>query len=183
MYWFRKSPHVALIIFIVALSGSVHMAAADTDVVVASGTLDGQLLGKSLFHIGAFWIRVPANTEFYRWLSQGLDHHVVITLTTNVRRFGDEKNLRILSGTLIQETAPAPTPNTTNVVGSLPEGDLPFVHILFLKDEVTGTLGAATFETADFVTASKFNGLDNKHVDIVIQLLGDGPKAVGRGRS
>jgi hypothetical protein len=168
----RNCARAALVVFVfIAPRSTPLLAAADADVVVASGRLDGQLLGKSLFHVGALWIRVPAGTEFHRWLAQGLDRNVVITLTANASRFGDEKNLRILSGTLIQETAPAPTPNTTNVVGSLPEGDLPFVHILFLKDEVTGTLGAATFETADFVTAAKFDGLDNKHVNIVIQLV------------
>lgn len=41
---------------------------------------------------------------------------------------------------------------------------------LFLKDELTGSFGAVTFETADRVTASKFEPYDGAHINIVIQL-------------
>jgi hypothetical protein len=63
-----------------------------------------------------------------------------------------------------------PTPSTTDVVGRLPRGDLRTVHELFLKDEVTGTFGAITFETADFVTVSKFDAYDNRPINIVVKI-------------
>jgi len=74
-------------------------AAPGADAIVASGTLDGRFLAGSLFHIAEFWMRVAKGTEFHRWLSQGLDHHVVIRLAPDTARSGDEKNVRVLSGT------------------------------------------------------------------------------------
>jgi hypothetical protein len=147
-------------------------AAADEhpEVVLASGTLESHFLAGSLFHIGEFWIRVSADTEFNHWLSEGLKHNVVVLLTTNPDRFGDQKNVRILSGTLKHEISPKPTPITTNVVGRLPEGDSGFVHVLFLKDEQTGSLGAVTFETADRVVSSAFDVYDGVHISVVIAI-------------
>ena len=82
----------------------------------------------------------------------------------------DGKSVRILSGRLIHGTAPNPTPVTSNVVGNLPEGNSSVVHILFLKDDLTGTLGAVTFETADLDTARKFDAYDGARVNIVIKI-------------
>jgi hypothetical protein len=140
------------------------------DVIVVSGTLSGQFLADALFHVGEFWMRVASNTEFHRWLSQGIDRKVVITLITDPTPLEDVKNVRILSGTLIHETAPNPTPLTTNVTGRLPEGNASVVHILFLRDEATGTIGAVTFETADLDTARKFEAYDGTRVNIVIKI-------------
>src|SRR5512140_2827670 len=91
-------------------------AAGQTDVVLASGEMEGRFLAESLFHIGEFWMKVQADTEFHRWLTQGIDRKVVITLTSNPERFGDDRNMRILTGTLMHETAPDPTSITTDVV-------------------------------------------------------------------
>ena len=46
------------------------------------------------------------------------------------------------------------------------------VHILFLKDELTGTFGAVTLQTTDRATALKFDGLDDANVSIVIRIKG-----------
>jgi hypothetical protein len=40
-------------------------------------------------------MRVPSDTEFNRWLSQGLKGKAVIMLTDDPARFGDAKNARI----------------------------------------------------------------------------------------
>lgn len=154
----------------IGLGATRTSAAKDTEVVVASGTLGGHVLAGALFHIGEFWMRVTPDTEFHRWLAQGIDRKVVVMLTTNPDRFGDARNVRILSGTLMHGTAPNPTPATTDVIGRLPAGNLPLVHILFLKDELSGSLGPITFETADFDTATKFDPYDDTHTNIVIKI-------------
>jgi hypothetical protein len=155
---------------LVAAGATVTFAAEPTEVILASGKLDGRFLAGSLFHIDEFWIRVSEGTEFHRWLAEGLKHNVVVLLTTNPDRFGDMKNVRILSGTLKHIVAPKPTPVTTDVVGRLPEGDSGLVHELFLQDELTGSIGAVTFETADRVVASAFDVYDGTHISIVIAI-------------
>jgi len=155
---------------IVGLGATAALAANGAEVIVASGKLDGQFLADSLFHVGQFWLKVASKTEFHRWLEQGLDKHVVITLTTDSAPSDDVRNVRILTGTLLHGTAPTPTAVTDNVVGNLPEGNSPVVHILFLKDDLTGTLGAVTFETADLDTAAKFKTYDGTRVNIVIKI-------------
>ena len=159
-------------LMVLGLGVAKPFAADHPDVVVASGTLEGWFLAGSLFHIGEFWMRVSVDTEFNRWLSGGLSHHAVVKLTTHPERIGDERNLRILTGTLKHETAPKPTPTTTNVVGRLPQGDSGLVHVLFLQDDLTGSLGAVTFETADLVTVAAFDAYDGAHVSIVIAIDG-----------
>jgi hypothetical protein len=52
----------------------------------------------------------------------------------------------------------------------LPAGNSPVVHVLFLRDELSGSLGAVTFETADLETATKFDPYDNTHINIVIAI-------------
>ena len=161
---------VVIAMVLIGTRASMTLAAGQGEVTIASGTLEGRLLSGSLFHIGEFWIRVATNTEFNRWLSEGLTHNVVVLLTTNPDRFGDQKNVRILTGTLQHQTAPNPTAITTDVVGRLPEGDSAFVHELFLKDERSGSIGAVTFETADQVVASEFDKYNGKNVSIVIAI-------------
>jgi len=145
-------------------------AAGPVEVVVASGTMNGRFLARALFHIGEFWMQVPPNTEFNRWLSQGLDRNVVIMLSNDTSRFSDVVNVRILSGTLVRNISAAVTPATEDVMGRLPEGDMAYVHELFLKDEPTGILGAVTFETADRLTASKFEDYVGKPVNVIIRI-------------
>jgi len=74
---------------------------------------------------------VPADTEFHRWLSQGIDREVAIILAANVERFADARDVRILTGSLIHGTAPRGTST---------------IHILFMCDEVTQSVGPITFE-------------------------------------
>ena len=76
----------------------------------------------------------------------------------------------ILSGTLMHETAPSPTPAITDVVGRLPAGNLSVVHVLFLEDELTKSIGAVTFETADADTVAKFDVYDDTPINIVIKI-------------
>ena len=130
-------------------------AAQRTEVTVVSGDLVHHALTNDLFHIGDLWMKVKPDTEFHRWLSQGIDRKVTITLTPNADRFADAKDTRILRGSLMHETAPNATP---------------VVHILFLKDELTGSVGAVTFETADSETATKFDSYDDADVSIVIEI-------------
>jgi hypothetical protein len=146
------------------------LAAAGAEVIVASGTLNSRFLARALFHIGEFWIRVPSDTEFNRWLSQGVDRKATIRLVTDPARFADAKGTRILSGTLKRGTAPDPNSSTVEGIGRLPEGDSPVVNVLFLQNELTGGFNAITFETADLATAMKFDPYNDKHVDIVIEL-------------
>ena len=168
----RQLARIAVIVSMCILLGTTRTAPADdADVVVASGTLEGNFLAEALFHIGEFWMRVPPDTEFHRWLSQGIRRKVAIMLTANPARFGDATNVRILSGTLMHGTAPNPTPANIDVIGRLPKGNLGMVHILFLKDELTGSLGPITFETSDFETAMKFDACNGTHVNIVIKIM------------
>jgi len=163
---------LATSVLLVSLVASVTLhAAQQPDVTIAAGKLSRR--SSELFRIDELWIRVAEDTEFHRWLSQGIDEQVAIILTTNTARLADESGARILTGRLIHETAPAVTPNTVDQVGQLPSGNLPMVHIVFLRDELTGTLGAVTLQTADAVTASKFEGFDDARVSIVIRIKPD----------
>jgi hypothetical protein len=166
--WLART--AVIVSIFIGLGATRTLAAEGTEVVVVSGTLDGRFLARALFHVGEFWMRVPADTEFNRWLSQGVDRKVVIRLMSDPARFADVKNVRILSGTLKRGISPDPTPNTVDVVGRLPEGDSPVVNVLFLQNELTGGFNAITFETADLATAMKFDPYDDKHIDIVIEL-------------
>jgi hypothetical protein len=165
--WFAR---MGIIASMLAGAGTVGTRARQTETIVASGQLGGQVLDSALFRIDEFWMRVPPDTEFNRWLSEGLNRTVVITLNTDVSRFGDSPNVRILGGTLIHVTAPNPTAVSNDVTGRLPSGNLQAVHVLFLKDELTGSLGPITFETADFETAAKFSVYDGDHINIVIRI-------------
>jgi hypothetical protein len=156
----------------VGIGATPSQRAVPGEVVVASGTLDGRFLADALFHINEFWMRVPPGTEFNRWLSQGVHQHVIVTLTTDPARFGDEKNVRILSGALMHEIAGQFTPTSVDRVGRLPEGNSGFVHVFFAKDDIagSGTLSAVTFETSDLATVAKFSPYESAHINIVIQI-------------
>jgi len=133
----------------------VSVAEPPVDDIVASGSLAHHRLTNDLFHIGDLWMRVSPDTVFHRWLSQGIDHTVTILLTTNPTRFADAKKTRILTGTLMDDTAPNATP---------------VIHILFIEDERTHRASPITFETTDRLIASKFDDYDDAEVSIVIQL-------------
>lgn len=161
-------------VVIAAISISPGLTAAYVphlaDVVVASGKLEVAVLDKALFHIGEFWMRVPAGTEFNRWLSQGIREKVVISIVADVSRFADAPKVRILQGTLIHVTAPNPTEVVNDVTGRLPSGNLLTVHALSLQNDITGSLGPITFQTADAETAAKFDAYDGTLITMVIQL-------------
>ena len=165
--------------------GPTRIMASDVpDIILASGPLQEgrnaerhdiggraeEKLPEGLFHIGEFWMSVPPDSVFHHWLSTGAKRKAVISLTFNPGQFGDASNVRILSGTLIHETAPNPTPAGADVRGRLPDGNLLVTHILFLKDELTGSFGAVTFETSDFMTVRKIQDYDGTHVNIVIDI-------------
>ena len=169
---FLTNPHVSVTVWHARAQPGfvVGTVVEDSEIVVASGTLDGQLLRRGIFHIGGLWMRVPADTEFSRWLAQGMTRTVVVTIATDATRFADRKDVRTLTGTLMHTIAPNPTPSTIDVFGTLPEGDLPTVHVMFLRDELTNTLGPVTFQTSDFATMMKFDAYDNRPVSIIIEL-------------
>ena len=126
------------------------------DVTVASGKLAHHFFTNDLFRIDKLWMQVAPDTLFHRWLSQGINGKVSIVLTASPETFGDRPNVRILSGTLMHETAPRTSP---------------IVHMMFLQDERLGTTGAVTFETDDLATAVKFDAFDDKNVSVVIEII------------
>ena len=160
------------VIVVLCVAGAAGSHADRDFTVVASGKLNGRFLAASLFHIDEFWMKVAGGTEFHRWLSQGLDRDVVIRVMADATTLGDEKNTRILTGTLMHEVAARVTPNSTDVVGRMPEGDSGFVHVFFVRDEIAGTgaLSAITFESADLATVAKFTAYEGSHVNIVIEI-------------
>jgi hypothetical protein len=130
-------------------------ARKNADVTVASGKLVHHALTDDLFRIDHLWMRVRSDTEFHRWLSQGINHKVEIILTYDPRRFDDVAGVRVLTGTMTHDTAPSAKS---------------VVHILFLWDEETGSPGPITFETTDDRLAGKFDEFDSGEVSLVIRL-------------
>jgi mono/diheme cytochrome c family protein len=126
-----------------------------TEVMIVSGSLAHHRLTDDLFRIDELWMQLTPNTEFYRWLSQGIDRNASIILTPHPDRFADVKGVRILTGTMIHDTAPSASP---------------IVHTMFLKDLTTGALAPITFETTDPNVAKTFDFYDNVDVSVVIQI-------------
>ena len=122
---------------------------------IASGTMGHHTLTNDLFHINDLWMRVRPETEFHRWLSQGVDRHVTVSLTTAPERYADTANIRILTGVLIHNTA---------------VDAMVVTHILYLQDPATHVLGAITFETTDVGMAAKWDVYDNGEVSVVIKV-------------
>jgi hypothetical protein len=135
-----------------AVSFAAPQATFNDDIVVVSGELEHR---NQLLHIDDFWMQVAPETQFYRWLSQGLHKDVTIILTRNPGRYDDREDVRILSGRLMHQTVPS---------------ESPVMHVLFLQDEETGTIGAVTFQTDDQVIARKFDPFDDRAVSIVIEI-------------
>ena len=150
-----KYSALAAAIFIGLVCSGAPVAGQQAEDIVASDALVHHRLTNDLFHVGDLWIRVPPDTVFHRWLSQGIDRPVAVILTTNPTRFADAKNTRVLTGTLMDDTAPNATP---------------VIHILFIEDMQTHQASPITFETTDRVIASKFDDYDDAEVSIVIQL-------------
>jgi len=140
-----------------ALCASVCRAQAPVpaDIVVVSGTLAHHYFTNDLFRIDTLWMQVAPDTLFHRWLSQGINAPASIVLTATPDQFGDRRNVRILTGTLMHSTTP---------------GQSPIVHTMFVVDQQTGTTGPVTFETDDLATAVKFDRFDDATVSIVIQI-------------
>ena len=164
----RRAIAIALAgVIAIGAGTAVASAAKEPEVVVASGKMDGRFRTDSLFHIDEFWMQVNSGTEFHRWLSRGLHKKVVVSLTTSADELNDEKDTRILTGTLIHQTAPREGPGAG---ARLPHGDSGLAHILYLQDDLSGSLGAVTFETADRLTAQKFDVYDGKRVTVIIRI-------------
>jgi len=144
-----------LMLLLAGVSAPGQTVVQDADVTVVSGKLAHHWLTNGLFRISDLCMQVAPNTQFHRWLSQGINRDVAIILTRNPDTFGDRDNVRILRGTLTHETAP-----TTS----------PIVHVMFLKDELTGSVGAVTFQTDDPVTARKFDVYDGADASIIIEI-------------
>jgi hypothetical protein len=142
-------------VLLLAASPAVPQVTSDSDIVAVSGELEHHRMSNSLFHIDDFWMRVAPDTQFHRWLSQGIDREVSIILTRNPDSYGDRENVRILSGRLMHQTVPS---------------ESPVMHVLFLQDEETGTIGAVTFQTDNPVIARKFDPFDDRGVSIIIEI-------------
>ena len=132
-----------------------YLQSMQTEVTLVSGTLTHHALTNDLFHIGDLWMHVIPNTEFHGWLSEGIGREVAIVLTPHADRFADVKGVRILTGTLIHDTQP---------------NAAPIVHVLFLKDLMTGAFSAVTFQTTDLGLVKTFDRFDNAEVSLVIQI-------------
>jgi hypothetical protein len=126
-----------------------------SEVMIVSGAMAHHRLTDDLFRIDGLWLNVTPGTEFHRWLSLGIDRNVSVILTPHPDRFADVKGVRILTGTMIHNTAPSASP---------------IVHEAFLKDLTTGALSAVTFETTDVAVAKTFDYYDNAEVSIVIEV-------------
>jgi len=139
-----------------AISGLVRPVPGDKEVAVASGTLVHHELTDDLFHIDNLWMKVKPDTAFHRWLMQGVDRTAFVILTTNPARFLDADNVRILPGRLMHNTTPA-------------EGGPP-MHVLFLKDELTRSLGAVTFQTDDPAIVKKVEPFCGAPISVIIEI-------------
>ena len=144
-----------LVVLCGGVGGAGPFATKGADVTVASGKLAHHDFTNDLFRIDELWMQVTPDTQFHRWLSQGINGKVSVVLTTHPDRFGDRPTIRILSGKLMHETAPHMSP---------------IVHMIFLRDELTGSVGAVTFETDDRSTAQKFDAFDDDDISIVIEI-------------
>ena len=144
-------------LLVTGASAFAPSVAQNVDVTVVSGQLERLRFAAELFHIEDLWMQVAADTQFHRWLSQGVDRQIVVTLTADPDTFGDRDRdaARILRGTLMHGTAPSTSP---------------IVHTIFLQDELTGSLGAVTFQTDDPVIARKFDSFDDGEVGIIIEI-------------
>jgi hypothetical protein len=131
------------------------------DLPVVCGSLVHSEETSDLFHVGELWMQVPAGTAFHRWLSQGVQRQVAVMLTSGPDQYGDEPDVKILTGTLHHNTAPTGTAT---------------VHVVFMRDELTGTLGPITFETTSFDLASRFAPYAGKPVSVVIHIFTPPPR-------
>jgi hypothetical protein len=136
------------------LSGRAHPAPDDKEVAVATGTLVHHELTDDLFHIDNLWMKVKPGTAFHRWMMQGVDRTAFVIVTTNPERFLDADNVRILPGRLMHNTTP--------------DEDGPPMHLLFLKDELTGSLGAVTFQTDDPAIVKKVEPFCDTRISVII---------------
>jgi hypothetical protein len=122
---------------------------------VVHGKLGHHRSTNALFHIGDLWMQVSPGTEFHRWLLRGAGRPATISVTADPADLDDLPNVRILTGRLTHQTAPSLDP---------------VVHILFLRDEVTGALGAVTFETEARIIAAAFDACGDAQIGIVIEI-------------
>jgi hypothetical protein len=130
-------------------------APSQTDVVVVLGTLAHHRLSNDLFRIDRLWMRVEPDTLFHRWLLRGAGHTAAIAVTTAPDRFADLPNVRILTGRLVHQTSPSANP---------------VIHMFFQQDDLTGTLGAVTFQTEDRILALTLDAWCDAEVSLIIEI-------------
>ena len=140
---------------LLAVPSAAPQAVFGDDVVVVSGELEHHRATNSLFHIDELWMQVTPDTQFHRWLSQGIDKDVAIILTRNPDRYGDRENVRILSGRLMHITVPSASP---------------VMHVLYIEDQETGAMSPITFQTDDPALARKFDPFDDRDASIIIEI-------------
>jgi len=126
------------------------------DLPLACGRLVQDHRTDNLFHVGELWLHAPRGSVFHRWLLQAADGQVTVTLTSRPDAYGDDPNVKIVTGTLQHNTAPAGTET---------------IHIVFMRDDVTGVLGPVTLETTAFSVASRVDRFTGQPVSIVIRIL------------
>jgi hypothetical protein len=129
--------------------------ASRTSVAVVRGKLVHHRFTNALFHIDDLWMQVAAGTAFHRWLLQGVGRVAAIAVTADPDDLEDQPNVRILTGRLNHQTAPNLDP---------------VVHILFLRDDDTGSLGAVTFETEHRIIADAFDACGDVKIGVVIRI-------------
>ena len=110
----------------------------------------------NLFRVGKLWLHAPRGSVFDRWLAQAAGAEVVVSLTSRPDSHGGEPNLKILTGTLQHNTAPS---------------ELDTIHVVYMRDQHTGTPGPVTFETTAFDLASRFDAYAGRTVSIIIRVL------------
>lgn len=135
----------------------VHAASvsAQTETTVVLGSLAHHRFSNDLFHIEGLWMLVQPDSVFHRWLMRGANRTAAVALTSDPDRFADQPNVKVLTGRLIHQTAPSASP---------------VLHMFFLRDEWSGTLGPVTFETKDPVIAWMFDQWADSTVSIVIEI-------------
>ena len=73
-------PSLATVLLLLAFTPCVTPYAAERDITIASGKLAHHRFSNELFRIHELWIGVAEDTEFHRWLSQGIDRNVALVL-------------------------------------------------------------------------------------------------------
>lgn len=149
-----RLPSLVCCLFVLVASAPAQEPPCGPDDLVVSGKLVHDRWSDDLFRVDRLWMRVPSGTVFHRWLSDA--GGVAVWLTVDPSRFGDTPTFRILSGTIQHGVAPR-------------ESSL--VHMIFVSDEVSGSVGPIAFQTTDLALVLRFDACPGVPVRIVIEKL------------